>query len=188
MRVVFLSDVEGTAYAGEIKMVADGYARNYLLPRKLAAPANTSTVQQAEARARALAKEQEKTDEGARAVAATLTKEPIVITARVGEQGRLFGSVTASDIADAVNAAVSSNVGHRQVTLKQPIKDVGTYEVPVNLTRNVVATVSIQVAPEGGAAPAEPEARAATTPAADSADDTEVEGEEDEENEEETEA
>ena len=72
MRVVFLSDVEGTAYAGEIKNVADGFARNYLLPRKLAAPANTSTVQQAEARAKALAKEQEKIDEGARAVAATL--------------------------------------------------------------------------------------------------------------------
>lgn len=161
MRVVFLSDVEGTAYAGEIKNVADGFARNYLLPRKLAAPANTSTVQQAEARAKALAKEQEKIDEGARAVAATLVKEPIVITARVGEQGRLFGSVTASDIAEAVNAAAGTSLGHRQVTLKQPLKDVGTYEIPVNLTRNVVANVSVQVAPEGGVMP-EAEAPAAT--------------------------
>jgi large subunit ribosomal protein L9 len=157
MRVVFLNDVEGVALAGEIKNVADGYARNYLLPRKLAAAANTSTVQQAEARARQLAKEQEKIDEGARAVAATLAKAPIVITARVGEQGRLFGSVTASDIAEAVNAHGASGVGHRQVGLPAPIKDVGTYEVPVNLTRNVVATVSVQVAPvEGGAASAAP--------------------------------
>jgi large subunit ribosomal protein L9 len=159
MRVVFLSDVEGTAYAGEIKTVADGFARNYLLPRKLAAAANASTVQQAEARARQLAKEQEKIDEGARGIAATLTKAPIVITARVGEHGRLFGSVTATDIAEAVTALGAKNVGHRQVTLKTPIKDVGTYQVPVSLTRNVVATVAVQVAPEGGAAP-EPEAPA----------------------------
>jgi large subunit ribosomal protein L9 len=151
MRVVFLNDVEGVALAGEIKNVADGYARNYLLPRKLAAAANTSTVQQAEARARLLAKEQEKTDEGARTVADALSKTPIVITARVGEQGRLFGSVTASDIAEAVNAHGATGVGHRQVVLSAPIKDVGTYEVPVNLTRNVVATVAIQVASEGGA-------------------------------------
>ena len=160
MRVVFLNDVEGVALAGEIKNVADGYARNYLLPRKLAAAANSSTVQQAESRARQLAKEQEKIDDGARAVAATLAKTPIVITARVGEQGRLFGSVTASDIAEAVNAHGAGGVGHRQVTLTAPIKDVGTYEVPVNLTRNVVATVSVQVAPEGGAAPEAPAAMA----------------------------
>lgn len=160
MRVVFLSDVEGTAYAGEIKNVADGFARNYLLPRKLAAAANTSTVQQAEARARQLAKEQEKIDESARTVAATLTKAPIVITARVGEHGRLFGSVTATDVAEAVTALGAKGIGHRQVTLKTPIKDVGTYQVPVALTRNVTATVAVQVAPEGGVAP-ETEAPAA---------------------------
>lgn len=176
MRVVFLSDVEGTAYAGEIKNVADGYARNYLLPRKLAAAANSSTVQQAEARARQLAKEQEKIDEGARGIAATLTKAPIVITARVGDQGRLFGSVTASDIAEAVNAHGASGVGHRQVVLKTPIKDVGIYEVPVNLTRNVSATVSVQVAPEGGVMPEESAASAAT-PDEDEDEDEEEEGE-----------
>ena len=179
MRVVFLSDVEGTALAGEIKNVADGYARNYLLPRKLAAAANTSTVQQAEARAKQLAKEQEKIDEGARATAATLTQKPIVITARVGEQGRLFGSVTSTDVAEAINSAAGTSIGHRQVTLRQPLKDVGTYEIPVNLTRNVVATVSVQVAPEGGASPAaEAEPAAATTAAGDGADDAQEPDEE----------
>ena len=178
MRVVFLSDVEGTAYAGEIKNVADGYARNYLLPRKLAAAANSSTVQQADARARQLAKEQEKVDEVARGIATTLARSPIVITARVGEQGRLFGSVTASDIAEAVNEHGASGVGHRQVSLKTPIKDVGTYEVPVNLTRNIVANVSVQVAPEGGVTP---EAPAATTEDSDEASDGEDEDGEDEE-------
>ena len=69
MRVVFLNDVDGIARAGEIKNVADGYARNFLLPRKLAAAASTSTVQQAESRAKAIAKEQDKLDEAAQAVA-----------------------------------------------------------------------------------------------------------------------
>jgi large subunit ribosomal protein L9 len=178
MRVVFLSDVEGTAYAGEIKNVADGFARNYLLPRKLAAAANSSTVQQAEARARVLAKEQEKIDDGARAVAATLAKSPIVITARVGEHGRLFGSVTASDIAEAVNNHGATGIGHRQVGLKTPIKDVGKYEVPVTLTRNVTATVSVQVAPEGGEVPEE--ADEAPVVASTDADDDEDEAVEDE--------
>jgi large subunit ribosomal protein L9 len=145
---VFLNDVDGIARAGEIKNVADGYARNFLLPRKLAAAATTSTVQQAESRAKAIAKEQEKLDEAATAVANKLGASPVVIKARVGEAGRLFGSVTSSDIADAINALSGSSVEHRQVVLDAPIKEVGTYEVPVTLTRNVRATVNIEVAPE----------------------------------------
>lgn len=148
MRVVFLNDVDGIARAGEIKNVADGYARNFLLPRKLAAAATTSTVQQAEARAKAIAKEQEKLDEAATTVANQLSASPVVIKARVGEAGRLFGSVTSSDIADAINARSGSTVEHRQIVLDAPIKEVGTYEVPVTLTRNVRATVSIEVAAE----------------------------------------
>ena len=148
MRVVFLNDVDGIARAGEIKNVADGYARNFLLPRKLAAAATTSTVQQAESRAKAIAKEQEKLDEAATAVANQLSSAAVVIKARVGEGGRLFGSVTSSDIADAINERSGSSVEHRQIVLDAPIKEVGTYEVPVNLTRNVRATVNIEVAAE----------------------------------------
>lgn len=148
MRVVFLNDVDGVARAGEIKNVADGYARNFLLPRKLAAAATTSTMQQAEARAKAIAKEQEKLDEAAQAVAEKLGAAAVVIKARVGEQGRLFGSVTASDIADAINARSGGSVEHRQVVLEAPIKEVGSYEVPVTLTRNVRANVTVEVAAE----------------------------------------
>jgi large subunit ribosomal protein L9 len=148
MRVVFLDDVDGIARAGEIKNVADGYARNFLLPRKLAATANAATVQQAEARAKAIAKEEEKRDDAARAVADQLSASPVVISARVGEQGRLFGSVTATDIAQAVNARAGTKVEHRQVVLDAPIKEVGTYEVPVTLTRNVRATVNVEVTAE----------------------------------------
>jgi large subunit ribosomal protein L9 len=145
---VFLNDVDGVARAGEIKNVADGYARNFLLPRKLAAAATTSTMQQAEARAKAIAKEQEKLDEAAQAVAEKLGAAAVVIKARVGEQGRLFGSVTATDIADAINARSGGSVEHRQVVLEAPIKEVGSYEVPVTLTRNVRANVTVEVAAE----------------------------------------
>ena len=149
MRVVFLDDVEGVARAGEIKNVADGFARNFLLPRKLAAAATSNTVQQAEKRARALALEQEKLDEAARAMVERLG-DSFVISARAGEQGRLFGSVTASDIAEAVNARVGSQLEHRQVALDAPIKELGSYEVPVSLTRNVRTMVTVEVRGEHG--------------------------------------
>ena len=148
MRVVFLDDVENVARAGEIKMVADGYARNFLLPRKLAAAATTATVQQAEARAKQIAKEQEKIDEGARAIAEKLSASPVAITARAGEGGRLFGSVTASDIAEELGKRGAGAIEHRQVILDGPIKEVGTYTVPVILTRNVRTEVSDEVKAE----------------------------------------
>jgi large subunit ribosomal protein L9 len=148
MRVVFLDDVEGVARAGEIKNVADGYARNFLLPRKLAAAATTATVQQAEARARAIAREQEKADEAARSLAAQLAATSVTIHGRAGEQGRLFGSVTASDIAEALSARTSLAIDHRQVVLEAPIKEIGSFEVPVHLTRNVSVDVKVEVEPE----------------------------------------
>ena len=147
MRVVFLDDVENVARAGEIKNVADGYARNFLLPRKLAAAATTATVQQAEAKARAIAKEQEKIDDAARAVAATLSGAALVIPAKAGEGGRLFGSVTSSDIAEALSKK-GAVVEHRQVVLDAPIKEVGTFPVVVTLSRNVKAEVSVEVTAE----------------------------------------
>jgi large subunit ribosomal protein L9 len=150
MRVVFLDDVDNAGRAGEIKEVKDGYARNFLLPRKLAAPANAATVQQAEAKARALAKEQEKLDEAARAVIDKLAGAMIVIRARVGSEGRLFGSVTSSDIAEELSTRGAGTVEHRQVALGQPIKEIGRYDVDVSLTRNVKATVTVEVQGENG--------------------------------------
>jgi large subunit ribosomal protein L9 len=145
MRVVFLDDVDGVARAGEIKNVADGYARNFLLPRRLAAAATTSTMQQAESKARALAKEQEKIDAAAQAIADKVSGVAIAISARAGAEGRLFGSVTATDIAEAVNSRAGSALEHRQVLLDQPIKEVGSYPVTITLSRNVKTEVTIEV-------------------------------------------
>ncbi len=148
MRVVFLDDVDGIARAGEVKNVADGYARNFLLPRKLAAAATTSTMQQADAKAKAIAKEEEKRDAVAQAIVDKISGSPLVLKAKVGEEGRLFGSITSSDIAEAINARGGGSIEHRQISLEAPIKQVGSHEVSVSLTRNVKATVTIEVEAE----------------------------------------
>lgn len=149
MRVVFLDDVEGVARAGEIKNVADGYARNFLLPRKFAAPATAQTVQKAEARAKAIAREQEQADAAARLITEQLAASPVVIHARAGDEGRLFGSVTANDIAEQLTSRTGKEIAHRQVMLDAPIKELGSYQVPVSLTRNVRAEVTVEVQAEG---------------------------------------
>jgi large subunit ribosomal protein L9 len=179
---VFLDDVEGVARAGDIKNVADGYARNFLLPRKLAAAATTSTMQQAEKRSKQLAKEQEKLDEAAQAIATKLGGSAVVIAAKVGEQGRLFGSVTATDIAEALNASAGSNLEHRQVALPTPIKEVGTYEVAVSLTRNVKAQITVRVKGEGEEEEEAPKAPSKTKAAKTA--DVEDDGDDDEEEDE----
>jgi len=184
MRVVFLDDVENAGRAGEIKEVKDGFARNYLLPRKLAAAANAATVQQAEAKARAIAKEQEKLDDAARAVAGKLSGSPLVITARVGSEGRLFGSVTGSDIAEELSKRGAGTVDHRQVALAQPIKEIGRYDIDVSLTRNVKVTVAVEVQGEGGGTAASLAAEAPAAPVAEAA--SESDGDEDEDEEEES--
>ena len=151
MRVVFLNNVEGVARAGDVKNVADGYARNFLLPRRLAAAATAATLQQAGSRARVIAIEQERVDEAAQVVAEKISASPVVLKAKAGEQGRLYGSVTASDIAEALSERSSEQIEHRQVLLDAPIKEIGRIEVPVTLTRNVRAQVTVEVEPEAEA-------------------------------------
>jgi large subunit ribosomal protein L9 len=151
MKVVFLEEVEGTARTGDVKNVADGFARNYLLPRKLAAPANDHYIAIAEAKAGKEARRQDRLDEEARDhVLPKVEGKSLRIEVRVGDQGKLFGSVTARDIAEALQQATRVELEHRQVDLKQPIRELGTHEIPIKLTRNVVANITLQVDPVGG--------------------------------------
>jgi len=159
MKVVFLQNVEGSGRTGEIKDVADGFARNYLLPRRLAAPATPDAIRRGEARAAAEARRQAELDDQGRTLAEKLTAH-IVMTARVGEQGRLYGSVTSGDIAEEVSKLAGEEIDHHLVVLEEPIKQLGTYEIPVRLTRNVEATVTVEVVGEE-AAPEEEEKKPA---------------------------
>jgi len=151
MRVVFLEEVEGTARTGDVKNVADGFARNYLLPRKLAAPATDHYINIAQAKAGKEERRQEKVDEEARErMLPKVAGKSVEIEVRVGEQGKLFGSVTARDIAEALHAATRVELEHRQVDLKEPIRELGGHEVTIKVTRNVLATVTVNVVPVGG--------------------------------------
>lgn len=166
MKVVFMEEVEGTARVGEIKNVADGFARNYLLPRRLAAPATEHYVGIAQARAEKEARRQARLDEEATAyLLPKMEGAAVAIEVRVGEQGKLFGSVTARDIAEALHESTGVELEHRQVELRQPIRELGSHEVAVKLTRNVEVQVTVNVEPLGGMPEVEAEAEAEEEPA-----------------------
>ena len=150
MKVVFVEEVEGTAHVGEIKDVKNGFARNYLLPRNLAVPATKHNLQRAEKLTKVDAVRQDKLDGAAQGVADKLRGAHVTLTARVGQQGRLFGSVTATDIASKLNEETGSDIEHRQVLLSQVIRTLGTQELRVRLTRNVFADVTVTVESEDG--------------------------------------
>jgi large subunit ribosomal protein L9 len=151
MKVVFLEEVEGTARTGDVKNVADGFARNFLLPRKLAAPATQHYIDIATAKATKEAKRQERLDDEARThVLPKVDGQAYTTEVRVGEQGKLFGSVTARDIAELVQQGTGVEVEHRQVDIKEPIRELGKHEIGIKLTRNVIATISLSVEPLGG--------------------------------------
>lgn len=168
MKVVFLEEVEGTARTGDVKNVADGFARNYLLPRKLAAPATDHYIAVAEQKATKEAKRQDRLDSEAKERLLPLVEgQEMTIEVLVGEQGKLFGSVTSRDIAERLNETTGVELEHRQVSLAQPIREIGTHEVAVKLTRNVIANIVVNVHPEGGMPePEEPEEEAAEAPEA----------------------
>ncbi|MGE3179276.1 MAG: 50S ribosomal protein L9 [Vicinamibacterales bacterium] len=158
MDVILREHIDNLGRRGEIVKVADGYARNYLLPRKLALVATEGNKRQVEReRAKFEAKEAAER-EAAQAVASRLSGIELVITRRVGETEALYGSVTSADIAEAL-AAKGFEIDRRKLGLDEPIKRVGDFDIPIKLQRDVTATIKVHVVPEGGApAPAAPAA------------------------------
>ena len=153
MKVVFLETVEGSGTMGEVRTVRPGYARNYLLPRGLAAPATPDVLARAE-RLRELEEERQRAqDEHARELVGKLEGNPLVMAVRVGEQGRLYGSVTSADVAEKAGEILGEELDRRRILLPEVIRSVGVYTVPIRLSRNVVPDVQVVVvdaeAPEG---------------------------------------
>jgi large subunit ribosomal protein L9 len=149
MKVVFLQDVEGVARVGDVKTVKDGYARNFLMPRGIALPPTKDVLSRATALAEKEERRQRKLDDEARKVLAKFEGRTVTILARVGEQGRLYGSVTNGDIADELSKLAGTEVDRHLINLPDPIRETGTHEVAVRMTRNVSTTVTVQVVPEG---------------------------------------
>ena len=148
MEVILREHVDNLGRRGEVVKVADGYARNYLLPRKLALLATEGNRKQIEReRAKLDAKEEEEKDVS-EAMAARMAGVEIVIARKVGETEALYGSVTSADIAEAL-AAKGFEIERRKLTLPEPIKQVGEFDVPVKLHRDVIAHVKVKVIAEG---------------------------------------
>ena len=148
MEVILREHVENLGRRGEIVKVADGYARNYLLPRKLALLATAGNKKHIEReRAKLEAKEAEE-QKIAEALRDRLANVEIVIARKVGETEALYGSVTTADIADAL-AAKGFDIDRRRLQLAEPIKKIGDLEVPVKLQREVTAQLKVRVVAEG---------------------------------------
>ena len=161
MEVILRAHVEHLGNRGEIVKVAAGYARNYLLPRKLALPATEGNKRHVE-RERKIVEARESDERGqAQAIAARLESADIAITRRVGDTEQLYGSVTSSDIADFLKTK-GFEIDRRKLILPEPIKTLGEHSVPLRLHRDVTVTLKVRVAKEGGAkegaAPAAPAA------------------------------
>ena len=145
MKVILNEEVENLGRAGEVVTVADGYGRNYLLPRGLAMLATARNVKQLEHQKKIVADRQAKLVGGLAKVKQAIERVSVTITAQVGEEGKLFGSVTAMDLAQAL-AREGIQVDRKKILLPEPIKHVGDTEVEVRLHPEVIAKFKVSVA------------------------------------------
>ena len=148
MKVILLQDVEGLGQAGDMKDVANGYARNYLLPRRLAAGATPSLIANREQRIAAEKRRLEKLAEQNRQMAERLGQIALTFKAKVGGQGRLYGSITSQDIATALRDAEDISIDRRTIDLSEPIRSLGTFSVPVKISTGVEPKITVNVIDE----------------------------------------
>ena len=167
MKVILLEEVRGKGGEGDVVEVARGFANNYLLKNKMAVKATPGNLKQLEQRRKNIAKREEVRINGAETRKGQLEAMTLIIATKVGEEGQLFGSVTAAMIAEAIAEQNEGGVevDRRRIDVRTPIKTVGEHEVEVSLYREIKATVKVKVVdeanPEGESEPAEPEAEAA---------------------------
>ena len=147
MKVFLREDVKNLGKIGEVVNVTDGYARNFLLPKKLAVEANTKNIKEFEHNKRIVQERAAKIREASKATADKLSAVSIVIKAKAGEEEKLFGSVTTMDIAEALRAE-GYEIDKKKISLEEPIKRLGEYSVEVKIHHDVSATVKVQVVPE----------------------------------------
>jgi large subunit ribosomal protein L9 len=146
VKVLFVKEVTGTAKAGDVKEVTSGYARNYLLPKRLAVVADERTVEQVRKREEAARRRAEKELSEARDVAQRLRKLTVTVYAKTGEGGRLFGSVTNADVARQLKREAGIDLDKRKIEIDPPIRSLGPHEVRVELHPEVSETLKVVVA------------------------------------------
>ena len=145
MKVILLSDVKALGKKGEVVEVAEGYGRNFLLPRKLASEANKGALTMLSEQKKAHAKREAQALAETEELAKLLESKPVAVRAKAGGNGKLFGTVTNADIADAITSAFSIEVDKHKIEVKNSIKALGTYPVEIRLGKNVVAKTTVSV-------------------------------------------
>jgi large subunit ribosomal protein L9 len=155
MKIILLQDVEGLGKVGDQKEVANGYARNYLLPRRMAAGATPTLIAN---RVQRIATEQRKAEKQAelnRQLAERLGQVALTFKAKVGTQGRLYGSITSQDIAAALRDAEHVTIDRRVIDLPEPIRALGTFQIPVKIAAQLESKITVNVIDESGKAVAQ---------------------------------
>jgi len=154
MKVILTAEVKGKGHEGDIVDVARGYAVNYLLPRKMAVEATPGAIKQLEARMSNIRKRNAARLGDAEAIAAAIDGKSVVIEAKAGQDGKLFGSVTTLMIEEAAAAQLGADIDHKRMNLHRPIKTAGEHEIVVSVFGDVKATLLVKVVAEGTAAQA----------------------------------
>ena len=155
MKVLLMRDHDKLGKAGDMKNVADGYARNFLLPRRLAVLATAGALKQAETVRRAEEKRRARLFAEAQAVAHQLTGTTLIFRALASETGKLYGSITAGDIAEAVQREKGLELDKRKIELREPLRSLGTHTVSVRLAAELVPSLTVIIEPQTEAAAAE---------------------------------
>jgi len=148
VKVILTQDVKKLGQKGEIKEVSDGYARNYLFPRGLAVEASGSQLKQLSEKKALEAKKKEKEEDKARSIKEKLDGKEIVVKAKMGKDGRLYGAVTAMEIAEAIAAQEEVSLDKRKIELKENIKQAGEYQVRLKIHAGITAEIKVRVVGE----------------------------------------
>lgn len=145
MKVILQKDVKNIGKKGDIVEVSDGYGRNFLLPKKVAIEATSNNINVAKAQAGSAARKKAQDTDEAKLMAAQLTKISVNIPVKIGENGRLFGSVTAKDISDVLKKQHNIDIDKRKITLKSDITGTGTYEAVIKVHPEITSTIKIEI-------------------------------------------
>ena len=148
MRVIFLQDIPNVARAGEIKDVASGYGRNYLLPRKLAIPASTSATALVEMQRRIEVRHQAENEAQLMELSNQLDGSEVNLKAHAGAKDRIYGSITTADIAIELENSLGLIVDRKKIELAEPIRQLGSYEVTVRLSKDIIPKIKVNVVGE----------------------------------------
>jgi large subunit ribosomal protein L9 len=151
MKVILLQEVPGLGQAGDVKDVADGYARNYLLPRELVTPATKANMATLSDRVTSEKRKREKVEAEQAALAAKIEAASLVFSVRVGSGGRLYGSVTNQDVANALLELNQISVNRRAIQLSDPLRHLGAFEVPVRIAPKLEPRVKVTLVAAGSA-------------------------------------